>query len=68
MKGTTIEEDTVTDRDESNEETRYESAFPDNGGNQLGDVDPNTVVDEPVRDGLDNAVENSQVRTRDDSE
>jgi len=28
--------------------------------------DQYTVVDEPVRDGLDNAVENSQVRSTDE--
>lgn len=55
----------MTDRERSNdtrEGEEYGSAFPDTDS-QLSPG--NTVVDEPVREGLDNAVENSQVRTRD---
>jgi hypothetical protein len=61
----------VTDQEARGGEQRYQSAFPDNGEGQLGESvtnenDRHTVVDEPVRDGLDNAVENSQVRTDDE--
>lgn len=48
----------------------YQSAFPDDGQDQLGDAiavehpNPVTIVDESVLEGLDNAVENSEVPRR----
>lgn len=51
---------------EPNESEQYQSAFPEDT-EENGQLGPgNTVLDEPVRDGLDNAVENSQVQTRDE--
>lgn len=47
----------MTERDSERE---YESAFPDDGEGQLGEP----VVDEQVRDGLDNAADNAQVNER----
>lgn len=41
-------------------EREYQSAFPDDGEGQLGEP----VVDEQVRDGLDNAQDNAQVNER----
>ena len=40
-------------------------ANPQRTGEPVEHPNPVTIVDQPVRDGLDNAVENSEVRTRD---
>jgi hypothetical protein len=49
--------------DERNEEQRYESAFPDEDGTgQLGD----RAEEDRDDAGLDNAVENSEVRRTED--
>jgi hypothetical protein len=48
------------ERTRSESQVDEQSTDRDTNGN-----DSYTVVDEPVREGLDNAVENSTVRTRD---
>jgi hypothetical protein len=62
--------DEAREETRTEEEPRYQSAFPDGGQGQLGEPievespAPVTIVDPAVQGGLGNAVENSQVRTR----